>query len=146
MGKECYNGGMGVRVVGRYLQLMIERRNLKALAVTAQAGVAENYVWRLAAGEIKAPSAAIIARLVRAVQGDAALIIRLLLDEHDVSEEALKTYIDDWIHNAHPDPLVEDARRRQARASLEDIISHPDKLDRLLGYADRLREEDGNTL
>jgi transcriptional regulator with XRE-family HTH domain len=129
---------MNVKAVGLYFQVLADARGMKRKAVAKKAHVADNYIWRLANEEVREPSRPYIDRLVQVLQGDKELVEDLLATDKEISKEALQRYIDDWIKGAHPDPLIENARLRQARASLDNLINHPRKLDRLLEYADRL--------
>jgi transcriptional regulator with XRE-family HTH domain len=132
-----------VRCVGLYFQVLTDARGMKANAVARKANVGKNYVWRLANEEVHEPSRPYIDRLVQVLQGDKELVEDLLATDKEISREVLERYIDDWIKGAHPDSLIENARLRQARASLDDLINHPRKLDRLLEYANRLGDSRG---
>jgi transcriptional regulator with XRE-family HTH domain len=78
---------MSVQAVGAYIQGLIERHGLTIAAVTAEAGVKPNYLWRLLHAENGNPSALSIARLVRAARGDYDVAMALLLDD-EAGEEA----------------------------------------------------------
>jgi hypothetical protein len=71
---------MSVTAVGGYITGVLERNKLLPAHVMDAAGVRPNYLWRLSSGEIKKPSAEIIAALVRAARGRMEIATQLLLD------------------------------------------------------------------
>lgn len=77
--------------VGTYIRVLMEGRNLTALAVTQAAGVYPNYVWRLEKGKIKKPALEAIVKLVRTVGGsldDVDFLVGAPTNARDATERA----------------------------------------------------------
>lgn len=73
---------MSVSAIAGYIEGLIARQKptLSAAKVQDQAGVRQNYLWKLVKGEIKEPGASTIGQLVRAANGDMERAFDLLLD------------------------------------------------------------------
>lgn len=73
-----------MEAVGAYIRAMAEQRGLKIVAVSREANVAPNYIWRLEHGETESPSFEVVAALVAAVKGSMEDVRKLLVEGADV--------------------------------------------------------------
>ncbi len=133
---------MSVKAVGAYIRTLRKLRQLTELAVSTEAGVGANYIWRIENGEIDRPSAENLAAITRAVSGRLEDVGNLLLDkaatredgEH-LAERCLRA-TDETMQNylvALPPGELHDIVRVIRR-----IQHDPAKLHRLRGYLDAL--------
>jgi len=81
---------MSVQAVGAYIQALAQRHGLTIAAVTAEAGVNQNYVWRLIHGNTNNPAAITLAKLVQCARGDYVQAMRLLLDDAATEQDGLE--------------------------------------------------------
>lgn len=74
-----------MEAVGAYIRVMAKQRNMTIVAVSRQANVAPNYIWRLEHGDTETPSFEVVAALVAAVQGSMEDVRRLLTERAGVA-------------------------------------------------------------
>lgn len=119
--------GMSVQAVGGYVQGLIDRQGMTVAAVSADAGVEANYIWRLRTGDVKKPSAEVLGALVRAARGSIERAVALLLDVNATEEDG---------HRAAAEPAFRLSDRH--RAVLEDLSD--EDLDLIIELAGRMRQ------
>lgn len=118
---------MSVQAVGGYIDALLKQRpDMTAARLAEQAGVQNNYIWRLRSGSIDAPSARVIMALVSAVGGDLDLAASLLLDS--------EATVDDGERAAHAQQRRLDPRYQRALERLNDK-----ELDAIIEFVERLQ-------
>lgn len=119
---------MSVQAVGGYVQGLIDRQaGLTIASVSAAAGVEPNYIWRLRTGDVKKPSAEIVAGLVRAARGSIERAMGLLLDAQATEEDGRRAAL-----------AVEFTLSDRHRMALERLSD--EDLDLVIALAERLRQ------
>ena len=120
-----------------YLRVLREARKLSQADIARAAGVESKQVYRWEKGESE-PSASGLAAFVYAVRGNIQEVMRLILN--DDSTEDMGRQLARAILEQGP-PAAREQRRLQAIALIDSLLADPQKIDRLLGYGERLREE-----
>lgn len=124
--------------VGTYLRSQVKANNLKVSAVTAQAGVAPNYITRIRKGEIQNPPIENIKALTEAAQADWAEVRRLL--EGNPQLAALDELVNAEVAKALASEKASRSTDQAERA--RDIIARlrfdPDRFDAWLREGDLL--------
>lgn len=117
---------MSVAAIAGYIEGLIARQKpaLTAAKVQDQAGVRQNYLWKLVKGEIKEPGASTIGHLVRAAGGDMERAFDLLLDPSLSYDDGYRVGLEEQIIRRE-----QDIEGRIARLSLE----QRQKLRQILG-------------
>lgn len=129
---------MGMLAAGAYLRLLREGRGLTRASLARQLSTDDTQVERIEKGRIDTRSSLLFA-FIREVRGSADQVMLLLLDDA-AGEEQGRALAEAWLEPGDA-AAGEDVRRRRALALIDDLLADPQKLDRLLGYGDRLREE-----
>lgn len=139
-----YTRGMSVNAAGAYLwELRVKRRlsrNEVAAAIRAQTGEGTNYVQVMRIEKGQPTKTEVLDAFVDFVRGDVKKVMSLLRDP-DATEEMGRSAAMEWFKQNGATPDEREAKRQQAIALIDDLLPDPEKIDRLLGYGERLREE-----
>lgn len=98
-------------------------------------------IWRLETGRQR-PSGEMLTALLDVLCGNFDDVRRLQRDRK-ATEETGRRFAHEWLTNGRSTPDSYDVRRQRAIALIDELLSDPTKLDRWLGYGDRLLEEQG---
>ena len=105
--------------------------------LAAQLGVSEMSLYRIEE-QNQEPKAELLMAIVHVLKGNADHVYHLLTKDDATAAEARQLALS-WLHQ---EPSETERRRQALLDVVESLMNDPQKLDRLLGYADRLREED----
>lgn len=129
---------MSVEAVGVYFDRLIALKGLKVKAVSEQAGVKPGYISRLISRGIKEPGASTL-RAINDAVGGSWEHVGVLLQEKATTTQA-KLLAEQWLHNsASPEQPLDAMHTLQGLVA--ELETDPRKIDQLLGYATRLRDE-----
>jgi transcriptional regulator with XRE-family HTH domain len=120
-----------------YLRVLREARKLSQADIARAAQVESKQVYRWERGESE-PSASSLAAFVQAVRGNIEEVMRLILST-DATEDMGRQLARAILEQGPPDEREQ--RRQEAIALIDSLLADPEKIDRLLGYGERLREE-----
>lgn len=124
---------------GIYLRTLRDTRNLTREVVARELGVSVQQIKRWEGGG-NDPAASAFVRFVEFVGGDIEEASQLLSDP-DVSAEYARQLAEARAKLARMTPEERESTRQRAAALISELEQDPRKLDRWLGYGDRLREE-----
>ena len=124
-----------------YLRILREAHKLSQADIARAAAVESKQVYRWERGESE-PSASGLAAFVKAVQGSFEQVNALILNR-SMSEDVIREMAEEWYRTTIQklSPSECEQRRQRAIALIDDLLADPQKLDRLLGYGERLQEE-----
>lgn len=139
-----YTRGMSVNAAGAYLWELRKQRRLSrdevAAAIRAQTGEGTNSVQVMRIEKGQPTKTEVLDAFVDFVQGDIKKVMSLLRDPESTEQMGRNAAIE-WFKQGVATPDEREAKRQQAIALIDDLLSAPEKIDRLLGYGERLREE-----
>ncbi len=123
-----------------YLRTLREKQKLSQGDIARAAGVESKQVYRWERGESEPPASGLIA-FVEKVQGNIE-DVRRLISAQDITEDHARQLAEAWYADLEKaEPSERERRRLRAIALIDDLLSDPQKIDRLLGYGERLQEE-----
>lgn len=138
--KMRYDLGMGMKATGMYLRVLREE-NVGGRGVLAKLlRTDDSQIERIEKGQIDTRGT-LLARFTRAVGGDWQTVGDLLLRDDD-TEDTGRDAARNWLSRKHLSSEQRASYRERLLQLLSELESNPQKVDQLLGYADRLREED----
>lgn len=123
-----------MKEVGDYIRALRKQRGWTQQALVTASGVGKNYVSKIENAGFDKPGGPNLSAIVRALGGSMEEIGRLL--HNGDTEDRLLEEI-----NSLP-PEEREARRKQVEQLTDELLFDPKKLDRWIGYGERLREED----
>lgn len=135
-----------MNAVTAYIRQLRKDRHMSRAKVAMLAGVSENTVYRVERNE-QEPSGPLLVKLVAAVRGHFDDASQLVLDA-DADESVGIERARQWLSGSQQSDItqlmqaVPSDQVTEAIAILEELQSDPQKMDRLIGYGQRLREED----
>ena len=141
MSKRGNVGGMSVPATAAYFRVLRETAGKSRAKLAAELGVSEMSIWRIEE-EGQEPKAELLTGLVRALKARWE-DVEYLLSKKTFGEAEGTRLAQEWLAaNAAYGSLDEQEQRRiQAIRAIDALLHDPAKLDRLIGYADRLIEE-----
>lgn len=131
---------MSVQAAMFYLRTLREKHKLSQGDIARAAGVESKQVYRWERGESEPPASGLIA-FVEKVQGNIEDVQRLISSQ-DTSEDYARQLAESWYAGLEKaEPSERERRRLRAIALIDGLLADPQKIDRLLGYGERLQEE-----
>jgi transcriptional regulator with XRE-family HTH domain len=124
-----------MQAAAAYFQTLREQQGLSRARLALQLDITEMSLYRIEE-QGQEPKAELLMKLVRALGANIDHVYNLFAD--DATPADGRRLALQWLLH---EPSEEERRRAALLAVAESLINDPQKLDRLLGYADRLREE-----
>lgn len=135
---------MSAEAIGEYFRALVELQpGLSLASVSRAAGVQPNYLSRLGVpGEngTKEPSGRVLLGLLRAAHGKIEHLEEILYSDTATAEQG-RLLAEKTLNEMKAAP-TENERRQVLQRLIADLESNPQKIDQLIGYGARLREED----
>lgn len=140
---------MSTITVGRYLETVREARRMSREAVAEKVrhrtGGSTNAVQIMRIEKGQPTGAATLAAMAEAVGADIRQMLNLLLDEQMSAEQAAQL-AEAYVRRNAGTPDEQEARRLEALALIDRLLADPRLLDRLMGYGQRLLDEQSSDL
>ena len=130
---------MGAHAVGAYLRVVREARGIGRYALAQKIGVSASQI-ELLEKAVHTPRGPFLFAVVREVQGNLDDVEHLLLDP-DVTVEAGEQLAREWVAQQRQQP-AQSALWQQAQEIFAQVKYDPYILERLIGYAERLLDEE----
>lgn len=130
-----------MQAAGAYLRALRDADGATQQEIADRLGISLKTVQRIEGGDGRtlAPT---LAAFVTAVKGNAGHVLALI-NSVDATTEAAERLATEWhAEQAKFDQAERNARTARAQALIAELEADPRKLDRLLGYGERLIEED----
>lgn len=123
---------VGTHALGDYVRQLRTARHLTRLEVAHQAGVVQDYVWKMEVGRVDKPSAHHVGVLVRVLGGNIEHAMNLLLGgDSEIDRIVARHVAAEWMELQERPPMPEAAEIQDIIARLAD---HPEKLHQWIGY------------
>lgn len=141
-----YTSSMSATTAGMYLWTIRETKKLSRIFVAAEIrkitgeGTNDVQVMRIEKGQ--PTSSATLGAFAEVIGANGDQVISLLADSETTIEQA-RTMAMDWLKQNQVIGTADEQERRRLEAIrlIDDLLDEPQKLDRLLGYGQRLLEE-----
>lgn len=125
---------------GAYLRVLREARYSSREAIAKVLQVDDSQIERIEKGKHNTRGPFLFA-FIREVRANANHITQLILDD-SLDEKAAQQMAADWLKQiGDREPSEQEDMRLRAIALIDELLSDPQKLDRLMGYGERLQEE-----
>lgn len=126
-----------MKALGAYFEVLRGDRGRAALA--ADVGISEMSIWRIEDGS-QEPRAELLNALVRTLRARWSDVEKLLSDSDATAEDGRQLAISLRSRLEQADSA--DMRKQEINRLIDELERDPKKLDRLIGYGERLLEED----
>jgi transcriptional regulator with XRE-family HTH domain len=129
---------MNMKAAILYLRTLREKQKLTQEDIAKLAGVKKKQVYRWEAGHSRANSEGFSA-YVDAVNASARHMQYLMqLPENPASEEVAVTFAEDRLRELNSPRGSIDSQRQQAEVLIDQLLAHPKKFDRWVGFGEGL--------
>jgi len=130
---------MGAHAVGAYLRVLREARGMGRLTLAKKIGIGTTQIEQLEKA-VHTPRGPFLFAVAHAVQGNLEHVDQLMLDP-DATAEAGRQLAHEWLVQQRQQ-AAQPALWQQAEEILAQVRHDPSIMDRLLGYAECLLEEE----
>lgn len=131
-----------MQAVGAYLWELRRRKGVSRATVGKALGdVDHSQIERIEKGQTDTRGSLLLA-FVHAVGGNPDDVVALMVEPKATADEGKQLAAQWWSQQIQgATPQEQDERRQQAMALVDALLADPAKLDRLMGYGERLLEE-----
>ena len=126
--------------VGAYIRELREVRGLSRADLAARVKTHESQIYRIEKGEQDSRGSLLFA-IIEALQGNVQDVYQLMRSGGAVDVDEARKLADSVREQIRAAPTVED-RRDAINRLVSELEADPRKLDQLIGYGQRLRDED----